>query len=159
MFILQFKLVNTNENELKLVPQFCSYLRYVLVSELNTKFNKFKIGLRIGYLYHVPWIDWINKHITADTIINTINKAIKYDILDNNLYVLKIDYSVVIPNTSTSIDRLVRFLEYGDLNYTGLNIFNKLQHKYNYNKLYSLWCMFCIKHLGYHPLSYIIAEK
>ena len=51
--------------------------------------------------------------------------------------------------------RLIRFLEYGDLNYKGMNLFKRLEHKYNWNKLNSLWTMYCLKYQKMPPQSKI----
>ena len=159
MFILKFKVVNTNEKELAIVDYFCQYLKTIIYNEIDNKLNRIKIGLRIPYIYKVPWIQWTEKYISVDDILKTMYKSITFDKHDKNEYVIKIETNTLIPNTTTSMDRLIRFLEYGDLNFKGLGIITKLEHKYNFNRLYGLWSVFCIQQLGYQPLSYIIGVQ
>lgn len=155
MLIFQFEYEKLNEEEQELIYDFGEFLKDIVYSEIFTKTNMLKIKLRIPYLYTVRWIQWIKRKITIEQIFDTINNSFKFVKHKDNIWILELDTSVLIPNTQTSMSRLIRFLEYGDLQYKGMNMFKKLEHKYNWNKLNSLWSMYCLKHLGNLPESKI----
>lgn len=159
MNILQFRLENITEEEYDLIPKFCRLLNDMIFTEINTYTNRIKIQIRIPYLYNVPWINWKKKDITAKDILQTIFDSMSFTEYRNNLYKIDINTQTLIPNTTTSIDRLIRFLDYGDLNYKGLAFLTVMEHKYNAKKLNSLWMMCVIKYLGYTPESKIIGVQ
>lgn len=159
MNILQFQLEEFTEEEYNLIPKFCKLLSDMIFVEINTRIIKLKIQLRIPYLYKVPWINWKIKNITTKQILDTIYNSFTYSEHRNNVFILNIDTQTLIPNTTTSIDRLIRFLDYGDLNYKGLSFITTMEHKYNAKQLNSLWKLCVIKYLGYLPESKIIGVQ
>ena len=158
MLITQFMLEGLDDKEAEQVISFIGTLRDIYCAEFCGNIMKLKISMRIKYLYEVPWIKWKTKNITPNMIVDTIYRAIRIRKQDL-VYMVYIDKNVLIPNTYTSIDRLMRFLDYGDLNYKGLGIFTKLEHKYNYSKLNALWVHHIYKHLGYLTTSKIIGVQ
>ena len=159
MNILQFQLEEITEEEYNLIPKFCKLLSDMIFTEINTSIVKLKIQLRIPYLYKVPWINWKIKNITTKEILNTIYDSFTYSELKNNTFKLNINTQNLIPQTTTSIDRLIRFLDYGDLNYKGIGFLTVMEHKYNAKQLNSLWKLCVIKYLGYLPESKIIGVQ
>lgn len=159
MNLLQFQFEKLTEEEYEIIPEFCEMLKDFIYGDINTKLNRTKVKLRIPYLYKVSWINWKKPVITTGEIMETIYEAIKYVEYKDNVFRLQINPDIMIPNTTTSIDRLVRFLDYGDYYQHGIGILNTLEHKYNYKKLNELWTICVVKYIGYRPNSKIIGGK
>lgn len=158
MMILQYKFNNVlNDNEYDIIPGFGNWICQQICTKINTKLIRRKIQLRINYLYTVPWIQWTkHKYLDVDMIMNTIFKAIYVEQYRKNTWRIRINSNINIPNTNTSIDRLVRFLEFGDINHKSINMFNNIKQYYNNNKLDTLYNMYCLNNLGYYTNTYII---
>lgn len=159
MNILQFQVTNTTEKELDIVDDFCYWLCDQIFEYINTKINRKKIQLRLNYLYQVPWIEWSNKkYIDTQSIMSAIYNSLMCEEHKNNTFVIKIDMNVTIPNTYTSIDRLIRFINYGDNKCKPTGIFTNLQHDFKHNRLNTLWKIYTTNRLGYISEAKIIAE-
>lgn len=133
MNIVQFKLEGIDEREHNLVPEFCRMIQECIYTDLNTYSNRAKIEMRIPYLYKCDWIIWYKKQINIQTVLKLIFNSIEYKEYKNNRFTLYINETNKIPNTNTYINRLIRFLEYGDTHYKGLGLFTMLEHRYNRN--------------------------
>lgn len=157
MLLLQFQITNITEDERRLIPDFCEWLCTQLYSTIDTKINRRKIQLRMKYLMSVSWIQW-NKSKKYETAVLDIMQAIyesfTYVPKKDNIYEIKIDDNILIPNSYTSISRLIRFLNYGDINNKATGIFTKLEQNFDFNKLNSMWRMFML-----HELNIISAVK
>ena len=160
MMILQFQYINLEENEKEIIPDFCEFLKSLMLVKLNTKINRKKISLRLKYMEEeAKWINWNNTakyNTSVQDIIDTISDAIIAVPYKNNLWKIEVNRNVVIPNSYTSIDRLIRFLNYGDIKCKATGMFTVLEHEYKHQKLNALWNYFVIKELGYNPTSNII---
>jgi len=160
MMILQFQFTNLEDNEKEIIPDFCEFLKDLMLAKLNTKINRKKISLRLKYIEEeAKWINWDNnkKYNTSVTdIIESISQSIIAVPYKNNLWKIEIDGNVLIPNSFTSIDRLARFLNYGDIKCRATGIFTNLEHEYRHQKLNAIWNYFIVKELGYNPTSNII---
>lgn len=160
MMILQFQFTNLTEKERELIPNFCEFFKNMILVKLNTKINRKKISLRLKYMEEeASWIDWESnkKYNTSVTdIIDTISQSIIAVPYKNNVWKIEINSNVLIPNSYTSIDRLVRFLNYGDTKYKATGMFTNIEHEYRHQKLNALWNWFILKELGYNTSSLII---
>ena len=158
MLLTQFRFENLANEEKELLPEFFKQLKKILMNEI-TPTVKLKIAIRVPYLYKVNWILWKTKKIEVDDIINAIYKAIKIYSTQDNIYKVVIDENATIPNTYSPLNRLVRFLEYGDINYKGLGLFTRIEHLYNYKKLNGIWRAVVMQEYGDIFSSRIIGAK
>lgn len=160
MMILQFQFANLQENEKKIVPDFCEFLKDLMLAKLNTKINRKKISLRLKYIEEdVNWINWNSSKKYDTNVSNIINSIINSIIAipyKNNIWKLEIDSNVLIPNSCTSIDKLIRFLNYGDNKFKATGIFTNLEHEYRHQRLNAIWNYYVLNELGYNPISTII---
>lgn len=162
MVILQFQFSGLSDDEREIIPEYCDYLKEVVLAKLNTKINRKKISLRLKYIEEeATWIDWVkNKkyNITVQDIIDSIYEAIIVVPYKNNLWKLEVNSNVCIPNSYTSIDRLIRFLNYGDLKCRATGIFTNIENEYNHKQLNAIWNYQTLKLLGHPSESKIIAK-
>jgi len=150
MLIKQIQFTNCTEEELGLIPDFLEWLIDNMYMKLNTKINRRKITLRLKYLMEVPWISWNKKTDITDTqtIMECIYDSFSYEEQNYGLWVLTTNSNVILPNTTTSFDRIIRFLEYGDIKFNATGMFNKLNNEYNYHKINNLWKTFILTKYG-----------
>ena len=159
--LLQFQFTQFgSEEEYEIIPDFCEWLGNQMFEYINTKINRKKIELRINYLYKVPWIKWATKssYIDVEMIMKAIYQSITFEEYRNNLWKINIDENVLIPNTYTSISRLVRFINYGDNKTRATGMFTNLVHKFNHMTLNNLWRIYATNRLGYFSQIKIITE-
>ena len=110
MLIKQIQFTETTEEENELIPDFLNWVCKQMYSSINTKINRKKIQLRIKYLYEVQWINWTGSEYTdVQTLMETIYKSFYVEEYKNNIWKISIDNNILIPNTTTSISRFVRF--------------------------------------------------
>lgn len=89
--------------------------------------------MRINYLYQVKWIDWINtKYIDTQSIMEAIYDSFIYKQRKDNTWIIEIDNNIKIPNTYTSIGKLIRFLNSGDINLKGTGMFIAASKHFNH---------------------------
>ena len=151
MMIIQFQFTNTTDDEQELIPYFCDWLCSILYSNIDTKINRRKIDLRLDYIIEkAQWVNWgADKYnLTVSEIMYAIHNSITYKQYRNNNWKIIINPNILIPHSTTSIDRLVRFLNYGDNFQRATGIFTNLEREYNHNRLNTLWNMFVLKNLG-----------
>lgn len=151
MVIIQFQFTNTTDEEQELIPDFCNWLCSILYSKIDTKINRKKIYLRLDYLLNqANWINWgkDKDNITTSEIMTAIYDSMTYQQHKDNNWKICINTSVLIPHSFTSIDRLIRFINYGDNFQRATGIFTNLEREYNHNKLNTLWNIFTLKQLS-----------
>lgn len=160
MMILQFQFTNLQEDEKEIIPDFCEFLKSLMLAKLNTKINRKKISLRLKYIEEeAKWINWDNNrkyNTSVQDIIETIMKAIIAVPYKNNLWKIEVDANVLIPDSYTSIDRLIRFLNYGDIKCKATGMFTNLEHEYKHQKLNAMWNYYIMRELGHNAVSNII---
>lgn len=145
MLIKQIQFTNCTEEELELIPDFMEWLIDNIYSYMNNKINRRKIQLRLKYLSTVPWIHWISENYTdVQTIMENIYESFTYEEQQYGKWVLTTNSNIVLPHTSTSIDRIIRFLEYGDIKFNATGMFNKIKNEYKFHKVNNLWKMFLL---------------
>ena len=160
MMLLQMQFTKIIEQERNFIPDFCNWLGVVIFSEINNKINRKKISLRMKYILEkVNWVNWNSDKysLTTTDILNAIRNAIDYEEYKNNTWKIIINPNIFIPYSNTSIDRLVRFLNYGDYKQRGTGMFN-LEKQYDHKKLNQLWQLFLTKNLGCMTTSKIISK-
>lgn len=148
MIILKFEYTDQSDIELEHMNLFCDWLCDLIYANINTPINKKKISLRIDYLMTAKWISW-NKNavITATDIISLIRKSMIHTIKED-VVEIKIDGTTQIPNSNTLLERLLRFLEYGDINTRPTNMFHIAVQELTPNRLFYLWNVFINRQLG-----------
>ena len=145
MLIKQIQFTNCTEEELELIPDFLEWLIDNIYSNLNTKINRKKIQLRLKYLSTVSWIHWTSENYTdTQTIMECIYDSFSYEEEQEGKWVLTTNSNVILPHTSTSIDRIIRFLEYGDIKFNATGMLNKIKNEYKFHKINNLWRMFLL---------------
>lgn len=145
MLIKQIQFTNCTEEELELIPDFMEWLIDNIYSYMNNKINRRKIQLRLKYLSTVPWIHWTSENYTdVQTIMENIYESFTYEEQQYGKWVLTTNSNVILPHTSTSIDRIIRFLEYGDIKFNATGMFNKIKNEYKFHKVNNLWKMFLL---------------
>lgn len=160
MILFQFQFSNIeNDKEYELIPHFCRWLCEQIYARIDTTINRKKIQLRLKYLYTVPWIKWIkHKYTDTETIMNTIHKCLFYKQYRGNVWKIQTDTNIVLPNTITSFDRIIRFINYGDAKISATGILTIIQQYYTFSELQSLWQLYCMQELGYMTDTRIIGE-
>ena len=145
MLIKQIQFTNCTEEELELIPDFMEWLIDSIYSYMNNKINRRKIQLRLKYLSTVPWIHWTDENYTdVQTIMENIYESFTYEEQQYGKWVLTTNSNIILPHTSTSIDRIIRFLEYGDIKFNATGMFNKIKNEYKFHKVNNLWRMFLL---------------
>ena len=114
MKLIKYGIEYGNTEESKELLNFGYYICDLIYSEINTKLVKKKIQLRIPYLYTVNWIQWKRKYIDVDDIMKTIYESLEVKPERYN-YVIYINEETTIPNSITKADKLIRFLDAGDM--------------------------------------------
>ena len=114
MKLIKYGIEYGNTEESKELLNFGYYICDLIYSEINTKLIRKKIQLRIPYLYTVNWIQWKRKYIDVDDIIKTIYESLEVKPERYN-YVIYINEETTIPNSITKADKLIRFLDAGDM--------------------------------------------
>ena len=144
MMLIQFQFMDIDEDDLEAIKQ--------IINTIDTKINRLKINARLSYIINkVSWINWNGSNrynTTADDLMNAIKDSIIATEYKNNLWKIEIDSTKLIPNSSTSIDRFIRFLNYGDSYTRATGIFTKLEKDFNHIKLMSLWKYFAFQKFG-----------
>lgn len=115
MKLIKYGIEYGNTEESKELLNFGYYICDLIYSEINTKLIRKKIQLRIPYLYTVNWIQWKRKYIDVDDIMKTIYESLEVKPERYN-YVIYINEETTIPNSVTKADKLIRFLDAGDMN-------------------------------------------
>ena len=114
MKLIKYGIEYGNTEESKQLIDFGYYICDLIYSEINTKLIRKKIQLRIPYLYTVNWIQWKRKYIDVDDIMKTIYESLEVKPEKYN-YVIYINEETTIPNSITKADKLIRFLDAGDM--------------------------------------------
>lgn len=149
MLIRQFQFTGIAEEELEIIPDFCEWLCQQMYSYIDNKINRRKIQLRLNYIYQVSWIEWKkNKYIGVSEIMEAINKSFSYEEYRNNTWKIQTNSKVLIPESNTLMDRLIRFIEFGDQHQRGTGMFTGLKKHYDASKLNTLWRMYKSYRLG-----------
>lgn len=148
MMILQYQFIEITPEERLEIPEFNAWLCDVIYSRLNTKINRKKIGLRLNYiLENVPWVTWKKDkyNLTISELMGAIHDSLICEEYKNNLYQLRIDTNILIPHSVTSVDRLIRFINYGDNKQRATGMFSNLEHEFNHKELNNLWQLYLLK--------------
>ena len=114
MKLIKYGIEYGNTEESKELLNFGYYICDLIYSEINTKLIRKKIQLRIPYLYTVNWIQWKRKYIDVEDIMKTIYESLEVKPERYN-YVIYINEETTIPNSVTKADKLIRFLDAGDM--------------------------------------------
>ena len=114
MKLIKYGIEYGNTEESKELLNFGYYICDLIYSEINTKLIRKKIQLRIPYLYTVNWIQWKRKYIDVEDIMKTIYESLEVKPERYN-YVIYINEETTIPNSITKADKLIRFLDAGDM--------------------------------------------
>ena len=162
MIILQFQVTNTSKDEINLVPDFCKWLiRTSIYDILDSKTNEDKVKVRIDYIKNVEWIKWKNKknyQLDESDIISNILDSFIVKSYKDNIFKIESDSTILVKNSYTSIDRLIRFINSGDNTFAGTNMITNIQFKLNLSTLNTLWRVFILDELGDLPSSRLITK-
>ena len=148
MLILQYQFTEFTSNEYKEIPLFNNMLCDVIFSKINTKVNRRKIELRLDYLLNkVDWIDWKKSkyEITVSELMSAIHRSIIWQKKRKNIFNIIIDTNVLIPHSYTSIEKFIKFLEYGNNKFKATGIISTLENQFNHTELMSLWQLLLYK--------------
>lgn len=162
MMILQYQFTNIDEDDKDIMADFGKFIIQRILETINTKINRKKIGLRLKYMIEeAQWINWYGSK-KYDTSVQDLMQAIADSFravpYKDNLWKIEIDQTVLIPNSSTTIDRFIRFLNYGDINNRATGIFTKIENNFNHNKLMTLWQFYNFSYFGGMSSAKIIAK-
>lgn len=159
MIIIQFQINNFDEYERKLIYSFCEWLKNdIIFNYIDTKLTEDKIKSRIPYIQKASWINWKTKkrNINYNSIMKAILDSFIIREYKNNIFKIETNSNVNIPNTNTSIDRFIRFINSGDSIKPATDIFTNIQWKINAGYLNSLWRMYILTELGYLTNSRLV---
>lgn len=151
MVYLQFQAIGLTETDNVLLSDFCEFLNSYIFTKLNTKVNLRKIQLRLNYLLNeANWISWNSDkyNLTATELMQAIHNSLSYAEYNNNIWKLQIDINRLIPRSKTSIDRLIRFLCYGDYKIRATSMFIDIQKELTPTKINALYHLFLLQN-GY----------
>lgn len=152
MMILQFQFTNIDEEDAEVIPDFCNFVIDCILETINTKMNLKKIQLRMKYLYdEASWINWYGSKrydTSALDLLQTVGSSLRAVPYKDNLWKIEVDPNVLIPNSSTSIDRFIRYLNYGDLKSRPTGIFTRIENYFDHSKLKQLWNLYNLNHYG-----------
>lgn len=160
MMLVQMQFVDISETERDLIPHFCEWLCNIIFSNINNKINRKKVSLRLKYILdEVNWIHWNSDKysLSVAEIFEAIAKSIDFESYQNNTWKIIINPNVLIPYSNTSIERLVRFINFGDMKQRATGMFN-VEHKYNHKELNVLWKIYISRNMGVLTTSKIISR-
>lgn len=156
MYIKQFQFFDIDENEQEIIPDFCEWLYLQIYQIINTRINRRKIQLRLNYIQTVRWMHWKRKDvISVSEILELIFESLRYKSDNVNRWTIYTNSDIIIPNSYTSMDRLIRFINFGDINFKGTGMFTQFENYFSKQKLNNLWRIFVNNRLGYIPQSKI----
>ena len=162
MLILQYQFTNIDDSDSSLMEDFGEFVIQRILETINTKINRKKISIRLKYMIEdAKWINWYGSKkydTTVQDLMQAVADSFKVVPYKYNLWKIEIDPNVLIPNSSTSIDRFIRFLNYGDTKNKATGIFTKLENNFNHNKLKTLWQFYNFSQLGGLSTAEIIAK-
>jgi len=162
MVILQYQFTNIDEQDVSVMDSFGEFVIQRILETINTKINRKKISIRLKYMIEeAHWINWYGSkkyNTSVQDLIQAIADSFRVVRYKDNLFKIEIDSNVMIPNSSTSIDRFVRFLNYGDINNKATGIFTKIENVFNHNKLMALWQFYNFSQLCGLSSAKIIAK-
>lgn len=148
MLLLEYRLAKVSSNQLEYIQGFNQYLiNNIYDNIINTKFIRTKIMIRLKNIdKKVNWIRWTNniKSINIDDLMNLIKNNIEVKAYKNNIYKIIIDKYVLIPNTLTPLERLLRYIEFGDTKTKGIGLLNYIKQQYTFNTINSLFSMYML---------------
>lgn len=148
MILLEYRLAKVSSNQLEYIQGFNQYLiNNIYDNIINTKFTRTKIMIRLKNIdKKVNWIRWTNniKSIDIDDLMDLIKNNIEVKAYKNNIYKIIIDKYVLIPNTLTPLERLLRYIEFGDTKTKGIRLLNYIKQQYTFNTINSLFSMYML---------------
>lgn len=148
MILLEYRLAKVSSSQLEYIQGFNQYLiNNIYDNIINTKFTRTKIMIRLKNIdKKVNWIRWTNniKSIDIDDLMDLIKNNIEVKAYKNNIYKIIIDKYVLIPNTLTPLERLLRYIEFGDTKTKGIRLLNYIKQQYTFNTINSLFSMYML---------------
>lgn len=127
----EFKLDPDNQYEFKLIPEFCRVLVNSISDDIKSLANKEKLHVRESAILNSNWIVWKKKPDSINMIkmYHYIADSIECRPLDNDMYVVKFK-DANLPNSSTQIDLVARYLDYGGIAILPMPIISRIFNKY-----------------------------
>lgn len=153
---IEFIFESNNNTELHLFKQFIPYIVSNIQYDIYKKLDRDTCQLYEQDILNASWIVWTNKPKTIKVFqyILWILKNLQCLERRNNNYVIRFR-PIMIPNTMTPIDALIRFLDKGNENCPPMYIFTQIFNEYRLN-LNTYWKQYVYANTGVFPKSNII---
>ena len=97
-------------------------------------------------------------NLSVSAIMRAIRDSIDIEQQRDNMWKIQINPNVLIPYSNTSIDRLIRFINYGDNKQRATGMFTNLEREFNHKELNSMWQLFILRNLGSMSQAKIISR-
>lgn len=153
MVVISLKINNIEDKEVDIIDYFCEYLIDIIQTKLNTPKLKNKLDVRIPYLYTLPWVRWIKRDINSDDIIERFYNSLTYTVKKNYYIDIFVNDIHPLKNTITPFISIVKWLNNGDNNITGLNYIELIHKQLNTKYVNEIWSISILSALGYKPSS------
>lgn len=157
--MLTYRINTSDDKELKLVGKFNEQLIQYITDMIDTKQLTRLLLLRRNYIVdEATWIEWRTSkpNINVKQIASLILEAFKIEKDNKGRFNITFDNNIIIPNTNTSLARLIRFLNVGDNKIRGTGFLSNILIKINNFKINELWQSFIFQELGYITVNKIV---
>lgn len=157
--MLTYRINTSDDKELKLVGKFNEQLIQYITDMIDTKQLTRLLLLRRNYIVdEATWIEWRTSkpNINVKQIASLILEAFKIEKDNKGRFNITFDNNIIIPNTNTSLARLIRFLNVGDNKIRGAGFLSNILIKINNFKINELWQSFIFQELGYITVNKIV---
>jgi len=132
---IEFYLKGEDEEEINLMTDFLKQIVFDIKIEIFNNVVPDKMQSKEQDILNVPWINWIKKpeNLNVNMLVNLIINSIKFVERKDHSYIIAINPSIRIPNSSTPISMLARFLDKGNDITPGTFFITKIFNEYRDN--------------------------
>ena len=120
----------------KLHIMFCNYILRWLQNDVRREMRIDKVQVRADLLRYASFMKWYRDpgKVTAYEVINSICNSISYRRVKND-YIFDIDPSINFPNSSTPVEVVARFIDFGNESIRGCYFITNVFRRYQENML------------------------
>lgn len=143
---IEFKLVGKDKEEADLMIPFCEFLVENLKKDIKRFTNIEKLQSYEKTLLSATWIRWIKKpaYLNMEWVLTEIIRSIRYYERRERVFVITIDQSKKLESSRTKLEKIVRFLDKGNISTAPSGMFSKIFNRYQ-NNINRYWKAF-IRH-------------
>lgn len=152
--VIQFTL-SPKADEQQLVTEFCDMIVGSIRQDIYRNIIPIKLELLKEHIINASWMKWIRKptDINMMQLIKFALSHLNYSRRGTNEFIIKFD-NVLIPNSNTSLDSVIRFIDMGNEVSVCTTFITKIFNEYRDN-LNDYWQSYVYLKLKKHTTSTI----